>query len=56
MDSSKICNLELIFYRRLKVGDFDYGQKCQEIAEKAIGLSGREIAKLGVAWQVKYIF
>lgn len=24
---------------------------CSEIAEKAVGMSGREIAKLGVAWQ-----
>ena len=30
----------------------DYGQKCSDIAKKAEGLSGREISKLGVAWQV----
>ncbi|XP_050412839.2 ATPase family AAA domain-containing protein 3-A isoform X1 [Patella vulgata] len=39
--------------RRLKVEQFDYGVKCAEIAKKTSGLSGREIAKLGVAWQAK---
>ena len=38
--------------RRLKVAQFDYGVKCTEIAKTTEGLSGREIAKLGVAWQV----
>ncbi|XP_078615695.1 ATPase family AAA domain-containing protein 3-like isoform X1 [Branchiostoma floridae x Branchiostoma japonicum] len=37
--------------RRIKVADFDYGAKCSEIARTVEGLSGREIAKLGVAWQ-----
>lgn len=32
----------------------DYDAKCKEIAEKAEGLSGREISKLGVAWQVRF--
>jgi ATPase family AAA domain-containing protein 3A/B len=36
----------------LKVAEFDYGAKCKEIAAKCSGLSGREIAKMGVAWQV----
>lgn len=31
---------------------FDYNSVCSRIAEMADGLSGREIAKLGVAWQV----
>ena len=39
-------------YRRLKVDQFDYGLKCSDIAKTVEGLSGREIAKLGVAWQV----
>ena len=39
-------------FRRLKVAQFDYGAKCSEIAKKTEGLSGREISKLGVAWQV----
>lgn len=39
--------------RRLKVAEFDYGAKCSDIASKTQGLSGREIAKLGVAWQVR---
>ena len=37
--------------RKLKVEEMDYTALCSEIAEKAIGMSGREIAKLGVAWQ-----
>jgi ATPase family AAA domain-containing protein 3A/B len=40
------------FLRRLKVAEFDYGIKCSDIAAKTDGLSGREISKLGVAWQV----
>lgn len=38
--------------RRLKVDEFDYDKKCSEIAQRIEGLSGREISKLGVAWQV----
>ena len=37
--------------RKLKVEEMDYTALCSEIAEKAVGMSGREIAKLGVAWQ-----
>ena len=37
--------------RKLKVEEMDYTALCSEIAGKAIGMSGREIAKLGVAWQ-----
>ena len=37
--------------RKLKVEELDYTALCSEIAEKAVGMSGREIAKLGVAWQ-----
>ncbi|KAJ8320477.1 hypothetical protein KUTeg_002064 [Tegillarca granosa] len=36
---------------RLKVAEFDYSKKCSDIAKITEGLSGREIAKLGVAWQ-----
>ncbi|XP_074655820.1 ATPase family AAA domain-containing protein 3-like [Tubulanus polymorphus] len=36
---------------RLKLDKFDYLAKCAEIASKIEGLSGREISKLGVAWQ-----
>jgi len=35
------------------VAQFDYNAKCSEIAEQTEGLSGREISKLGVAWQVQ---
>lgn len=30
---------------------FDYGALCSEMARMTEGMSGREIAKLGVAWQ-----
>ena len=42
----------LFFYSRVKVADMDYDQKCLDIAKRTEGLSGREISKLGVAWQV----
>jgi len=42
----------MVLCRRLKVAEFDYSAKCSEIAKTAEGLSGREISKLGVAWQV----
>lgn len=38
--------------RRLKLAQFDYSKKCSEIAARTEGMSGREISKLGVAWQV----
>lgn len=37
--------------RRLKIEDMDFGELCSEIAAATEGMSGREIAKLGVAWQ-----
>uniref|UniRef100_A0A8C8D1H1 AAA+ ATPase domain-containing protein n=1 Tax=Oncorhynchus tshawytscha TaxID=74940 RepID=A0A8C8D1H1_ONCTS len=37
--------------QRMKLAQFDYGQKCSNIAIRAEGMSGREISKLGVAWQ-----
>merc|ERR1712112_549978 len=37
--------------RKLKIEEMDYGELCTEVAEAADGMSGREIAKLGVAWQ-----
>ena len=44
--------IALFFYSRVKVADMDYDQKCLDIAKRTEGLSGREISKLGVAWQV----
>uniref|UniRef100_A0A0A9Y793 ATPase family AAA domain-containing protein 3-B n=1 Tax=Lygus hesperus TaxID=30085 RepID=A0A0A9Y793_LYGHE len=38
-------------HRRLKVEQFDFGQFCTDMARLTEGMSGREIAKLGVAWQ-----
>jgi len=37
--------------RRLKIEEMDYQELCSEIAELTDGMSGREIAKLAVAWQ-----
>ena len=37
--------------RRQKIAQFDYGALCTNIASEVKGMSGREIAKLGVAWQ-----
>lgn len=37
--------------RRLKIEEMDFSQLCSEIAAATEGMSGREIAKLGVAWQ-----
>ncbi|KAK0079121.1 hypothetical protein PV325_001700 [Microctonus aethiopoides] len=37
--------------KRLKVAQFDYGALCSKMAEITEGMSGRELAKLGVAWQ-----
>eukprot|EP00095_Tigriopus_kingsejongensis_P002671 maker-scaffold1315_size48675-snap-gene-0.14 protein:Tk02671 transcript:maker-scaffold1315_size48675-snap-gene-0.14-mRNA-1 annotation:"hypothetical protein DAPPUDRAFT_306868" len=37
--------------RRIQIEEMDYGQLCSEIAKTTQGMSGREIAKLGVAWQ-----
>uniref|UniRef100_A0AAY4B361 AAA+ ATPase domain-containing protein n=1 Tax=Denticeps clupeoides TaxID=299321 RepID=A0AAY4B361_9TELE len=37
--------------QRMKLAQFDYGKKCSEIAQQTEGMSGREISKLGVAWQ-----
>ncbi|KAJ8871211.1 hypothetical protein PR048_027517 [Dryococelus australis] len=37
--------------RRLKLAQFDYSALCSDIAQLTDGMSGREIAKLGVAWQ-----
>uniref|UniRef100_A0A803T2G4 AAA+ ATPase domain-containing protein n=1 Tax=Anolis carolinensis TaxID=28377 RepID=A0A803T2G4_ANOCA len=42
--------------QRLKLGQFDYGKKCSEIAKLTDGMSGREISQLAVAWQVSTTF
>ena len=42
----------VLYISRMKVAEFDYVAKCDEIAHTTEGLSGREISKLGVAWQV----
>ncbi|XP_058794165.1 ATPase family AAA domain-containing protein 3A homolog [Phymastichus coffea] len=37
--------------RRLKLAQFDYGALCKTMADMTEGMSGREISKLGLAWQ-----
>eukprot|EP00092_Neocalanus_flemingeri_P010276 GFUD01011072.1.p1 GENE.GFUD01011072.1~~GFUD01011072.1.p1 ORF type:complete len:623 (+),score=219.30 GFUD01011072.1:108-1976(+) len=37
--------------RKLKIEEMDFGVLCTEVAIASEGMSGREIAKLGVAWQ-----
>lgn len=43
--------IENFYSSRLKLEVFDYDATCSEIAKKINGHSGREIAKLAVAWQ-----
>uniref|UniRef100_A0A5S6QC32 AAA domain-containing protein n=1 Tax=Trichuris muris TaxID=70415 RepID=A0A5S6QC32_TRIMR len=38
-------------WNRLHLADFDWVAKCNSVAEKVVGLSGREIAKMVVSWQ-----
>lgn len=37
---------------RLKLADFDWIKKCSEIAQKTDGMSGRQLSKLVIGWQV----
>lgn len=37
---------------RLKLAEFNFSEACSKVAEICEGMSGREIAKLGAAWQV----
>lgn len=37
--------------KRIKVANFDFVAKTEDIARRTEGFSGRELAKLGVAWQ-----
>lgn len=37
--------------KRFKVEQWDYGAVCSKMAQLCEGMSGREISKLGVAWQ-----
>jgi ATPase family AAA domain-containing protein 3A/B len=40
-----------VFYRRFKLDEWDYTACCSKMAKLVDGMSGREISKLGVAWQ-----
>ena len=35
----------------MKIDQFNYTSLCSELAKMTEGLSGREIAKMGIAWQ-----
>lgn len=37
---------------RLKLADFDWVKKCTDIAQKTDGMSGRQLSKLVIGWQV----
>ncbi|KAG5308461.1 ATAD3 protein, partial [Acromyrmex insinuator] len=37
--------------KRLKIAQFDYSSLCSKMADLTEGMSGRELAKLGVTWQ-----
>ena len=39
------------FLRKIKVDNFDFKQKCEQVAAKLDGFSGREISKLMVSCQ-----
>lgn len=41
-------------FSRMKIANFDFSKKCQQIAEVTEGLSGREISKIAIAWQVSF--
>lgn len=34
-------------------GNIDYASECTEVARRTEGLSGREISKIAIAWQVR---
>ena len=37
----------------MKIANFDFSKKCHQIAKVTEGLSGREISKIAIAWQVR---
>jgi ATPase family AAA domain-containing protein 3A/B len=39
-------------WQRLKLAEFDWTSKCELVADKTEGLSGRELSKLVISWQV----
>lgn len=38
--------------QRLKMANFNWTEKCHQIAQKTEGMSGRELSKLVLGWQV----
>jgi AAA+ superfamily predicted ATPase len=41
-----------LLFSPIKIGPFDFEKKCEELAQRTDGFSGREIAKLLAACQV----
>ena len=55
LEERPLCSVfDVLFSRfsRLKIANFDFNVKCRQIAEVTEGLSGREISKIAIAWQV----
>jgi ATPase family AAA domain-containing protein 3A/B len=44
-------DFNFFIYRQIKLENFDFGKKCEEIAAKTDGFSGRELSKLIVSFQ-----
>ncbi|KHN80083.1 ATPase family AAA domain-containing protein 3-B [Toxocara canis] len=40
--------------QRLKMANFNWSEKCHEIALKTEGMSGRELSKLVLGWQIRH--
>ncbi len=51
IESAGATLLNTVLLLLLQVEEMDYGVLCSEVAVATDGMSGREIAKLGVAWQ-----
>lgn len=45
----------LFLFSPIKIGEFDFEKKCEELAQRTDGFSGREIAKLLAACQVRLL-
>lgn len=45
--------LQPVTEKRFKLDKFDYSALCTRVAEMTEGMSGRQLEKLGVAWQAK---
>ncbi len=46
----------MFLFSPIKIGPFDFEKKCEELAQRTDGFSGREIAKLLAACQVSFYY